>query len=165
VKGNKKHKLVGASGFEPETSCAQGRRATRLRYAPTFAEHQFYFNFGFSTLRRCTGDSRSAQKARPSETSIRCLMVWNISHFQRKGFRLRASMPSPGRLFVKPGCQPEKVPTNNGCVHSVHSHWFSSGPRAYSLLLVRYLAYLEDFAGGRFTHKSLPARFRKPINR
>jgi integrase len=27
--------MVGASGFEPETSCAQGRRATRLRYAPT----------------------------------------------------------------------------------------------------------------------------------
>jgi hypothetical protein len=27
--------LVGASGFEPEASCAQGRRATRLRYAPT----------------------------------------------------------------------------------------------------------------------------------
>ncbi len=27
--------LVGASGFEPGTSCAQGRRATRLRYAPT----------------------------------------------------------------------------------------------------------------------------------
>jgi hypothetical protein len=29
--------LVGASGFEPEASCAQGRRATRLRYAPTEA--------------------------------------------------------------------------------------------------------------------------------
>ena len=29
--------LVGASGFEPETSCAQGRRATRLRYAPISA--------------------------------------------------------------------------------------------------------------------------------
>ena len=28
--------VVGASGFEPETSCAQGRRATRLRYAPTW---------------------------------------------------------------------------------------------------------------------------------
>jgi hypothetical protein len=27
--------MVGASGFEPEASCAQGRRATRLRYAPT----------------------------------------------------------------------------------------------------------------------------------
>ena len=30
-----KRGLVGASGFEPEASCAQGRRATRLRYAPT----------------------------------------------------------------------------------------------------------------------------------
>ena len=29
--------LVGAPGFEPRTSCAQGRRATRLRYAPTNA--------------------------------------------------------------------------------------------------------------------------------
>jgi hypothetical protein len=29
--------LVGAPGFEPGASCAQGRRATRLRYAPTFA--------------------------------------------------------------------------------------------------------------------------------
>jgi hypothetical protein len=26
--------VVGARGFEPRTSCAQGRRATRLRYAP-----------------------------------------------------------------------------------------------------------------------------------
>ena len=28
-------RMVGASRFELETSCAQGRRATRLRYAPT----------------------------------------------------------------------------------------------------------------------------------
>ena len=27
--------LVGAPGFEPGTSCAQGKRATRLRHAPT----------------------------------------------------------------------------------------------------------------------------------
>jgi hypothetical protein len=27
--------LVGARGFEPRTSCAQGKRATRLRHAPT----------------------------------------------------------------------------------------------------------------------------------
>ena len=27
--------VVGAPGFEPGASCAQGRRATRLRYAPT----------------------------------------------------------------------------------------------------------------------------------
>ena len=30
--------LVGASRFELETSCAQGRRATRLRYAPIIFE-------------------------------------------------------------------------------------------------------------------------------
>ena len=29
--------LVGAWRFELQTSCAQGRRATRLRYAPTGA--------------------------------------------------------------------------------------------------------------------------------
>jgi hypothetical protein len=28
-------KVVGATGFEPATPCAQGRCATRLRYAPT----------------------------------------------------------------------------------------------------------------------------------
>jgi hypothetical protein len=28
--------LVGAAGFELATPCAQGRCATRLRYAPTF---------------------------------------------------------------------------------------------------------------------------------
>jgi hypothetical protein len=28
-------RLVGAPGFEPGTSCAQGKRATRLRHAPT----------------------------------------------------------------------------------------------------------------------------------
>jgi hypothetical protein len=27
--------MVGARGFEPPTPCAQGRCATRLRYAPT----------------------------------------------------------------------------------------------------------------------------------
>jgi hypothetical protein len=27
--------MVGATGFEPATPCAQGRCATRLRYAPT----------------------------------------------------------------------------------------------------------------------------------
>jgi hypothetical protein len=36
--------LVGASGFEPEASCAQGRRATRLRYAPTVSALQFRYD-------------------------------------------------------------------------------------------------------------------------
>src|SRR5689334_8611759 len=35
VAGKYLQKLVGATGFEPATPCAQGRCATRLRYAPT----------------------------------------------------------------------------------------------------------------------------------
>ena len=31
--------VVGATGFEPATPCAQGRCATRLRYAPTRQEY------------------------------------------------------------------------------------------------------------------------------
>ena len=33
--------VVGAPGFEPGASCAQGRRATRLRYAPTRLSLEF----------------------------------------------------------------------------------------------------------------------------
>jgi hypothetical protein len=33
-------KLVGARGFEPRTPCAQGRCATRLRYAPTVIDYK-----------------------------------------------------------------------------------------------------------------------------
>ena len=36
----KQELVVGAPGFEPGTSCAQGRRATRLRYAPTLSAPQ-----------------------------------------------------------------------------------------------------------------------------
>ena len=35
VTGKDTRKVVGATGFEPATPCAQGRCATRLRYAPT----------------------------------------------------------------------------------------------------------------------------------
>jgi integrase/recombinase XerD len=37
VAGRKRTSLVGARGFEPRTPCAQGRCATRLRYAPLFS--------------------------------------------------------------------------------------------------------------------------------
>jgi hypothetical protein len=35
IGGNERARMVGAWRFELQTSCAQGRRATRLRYAPT----------------------------------------------------------------------------------------------------------------------------------
>ena len=37
-------KLVGAAGFEPTTTCAQGRCATRLRYAPMKASRNYLRN-------------------------------------------------------------------------------------------------------------------------
>jgi hypothetical protein len=50
--GNKKHKLVGAPRFELGTSCAQGRRATRLRYAPIIdtALSLLYLQFHFLVI-------------------------------------------------------------------------------------------------------------------
>ena len=38
--------LVGARGFEPRTPCAQGRCATRLRYAPTLSAQLILNHFG-----------------------------------------------------------------------------------------------------------------------
>ena len=35
VGGNVPGKMVGATGFEPATSCSQSKRSTRLSYAPT----------------------------------------------------------------------------------------------------------------------------------
>jgi hypothetical protein len=41
--GNKKHRLVGASGFEAEASCAQGRR--------NISRKSFLFNLSFENKR------------------------------------------------------------------------------------------------------------------
>src|SRR5213593_3259892 len=43
--------LVGATGFEPATPCAQGRCATRLRYAPTLKILNFTPDFRSSPIR------------------------------------------------------------------------------------------------------------------
>jgi hypothetical protein len=53
VTGMDLRKMVGATGFEPATPCAQGRCATRLRYAPT--DTQFTIEVcGASFCRRCS---------------------------------------------------------------------------------------------------------------
>ena len=43
------NELVGATGFEPATPCAQGRCATRLRYAPTAIALRLYVSFAEAT--------------------------------------------------------------------------------------------------------------------
>jgi hypothetical protein len=51
--------MVGARRFELPTPCAQGRCATRLRYAPSNEQNQYYMakelNQGFSTASKHAG--------------------------------------------------------------------------------------------------------------
>lgn len=48
--------LVGARGFEPRTSCAQGKRATRLRHAPKWNTISFcQASFGVSSANHGVG--------------------------------------------------------------------------------------------------------------
>ena len=48
--------MVGAPGFEPGASCAQGRRATRLRYAPTVTALFILKHFPTLLLIRTAGE-------------------------------------------------------------------------------------------------------------
>jgi hypothetical protein len=57
--------LVGARGFEPRASCAQGRRATRLRYAPTVAASDSSASCAFGAKGerlRCAKSSRRGDR-------------------------------------------------------------------------------------------------------
>ena len=73
--------LVGAPGFEPGASCAQGRRATRLRYAPTVAvQYRFYCTFALSSIGRAL------------TLRERCWIAADFSHSaQSSGFRVAES--------------------------------------------------------------------------
>src|SRR4029453_16568036 len=63
--------LVGATGFEPATPCAQGRCATRLRYAPTSKPPRSYCNgpwLGFAEM--CRRRVLSSSSRLPSDASM-----------------------------------------------------------------------------------------------
>ena len=56
--------LVGAPGFEPGASCAQGRRATRLRYAPTAFILTYLALLGFAEGTKQNGDEADGEATR-----------------------------------------------------------------------------------------------------
>jgi hypothetical protein len=56
--------VVGAWRFELQTSCAQGRRATRLRYAPTCGK------FILLTFRVCFHSSESLYRIFGTKTAL-----------------------------------------------------------------------------------------------
>jgi hypothetical protein len=57
--------LVGAWRFELQTSCAQGRRATRLRYAPTSATSHSTAGCEFRLYCRCHLQCRHCRRIHP----------------------------------------------------------------------------------------------------
>ena len=59
--------MVGATGFEPATPCAQGRCATRLRYAPTAIALRLYVSFADAPRDPQSGEIREPHKRRPSQ--------------------------------------------------------------------------------------------------
>src|SRR2546422_6760725 len=63
-------KVVGATGFEPATPCAQGRCATRLRYAPTLKILDSTADFCSSPLRvlRFPGENCPRTVPKPRST-------------------------------------------------------------------------------------------------
>gem|GEM_PF-1059796 len=54
--------LVGAAGFEPATSCAQGKRATRLRHAPNWL-----------TIAPCNVTIRDTARTYCAKLRVQCL--------------------------------------------------------------------------------------------
>jgi hypothetical protein len=71
--------LVGATGFEPATPCAQGRCATRLRYAPT--PQRLSHGTPLPAPKHCPATDLEAQRA---------------SNAHRRG-RARCPRSAPGR--------------------------------------------------------------------
>ena len=62
---NGPRKVVGATGFEPATPCAQGRCATRLRYAPTRSIVAAHQSAGIGLGSTFAGSVRAGLESRP----------------------------------------------------------------------------------------------------
>ncbi len=109
--------LVGAGRFERPTPCAQGRCATRLRYAPTFAG-LFILNY-FACRQTTWGGASVARNALRFETyqnisnqvhctfTLRTLEVLEDWEFRNNGDvqRFQAACERPGlRCLAIPQC-------------------------------------------------------------
>ena len=66
--------MVGAIGFEPTTPCAQGRCATRLRYAPTLVNESI-LNYDREGSHLCAGrcSIRDRMRGLSSPTVFDCI--------------------------------------------------------------------------------------------
>ena len=84
--------MVGATGFEPATSCSRSRRATGLRYAPpTLHTPRFVFR-----------SVNAPRRTRTSNLLIRSQMLypielWALEHDGRRGSRSAVHKIAPAR--------------------------------------------------------------------
>ena len=112
--------VVGATGFEPATPCAQGRCATRLRYAPTTRLSH--------TPRRCTIDPMSFERL--AELRLRqAIDDGLLDDLPNRGERLDLdeyfATPEDRRLaysiLKNANCLPEEVQIRNEIVALGHA--------------------------------------------
>ena len=90
--------LVGATGFEPATPCAQGRCATRLRYAPTSGE-EFRGNcYNAKSLARGRRRNTHTMNLIPAAVGMFIAIVMNTGGWWLDdGTRLRKKLMSRAR--------------------------------------------------------------------
>ena len=127
--------VVGAPGFGPGTSCAQGRRATRLRYAPTVGRRTLHLlSWNHLAALASPGSVPGSTRQIPSRSAKVATKVATASH-RRTLIISRARLPElvapaanllepaaraphlgsqfssrrPTRTFTdaRPGCQPQ----------------------------------------------------------
>src|SRR5438067_2057788 len=96
---------VGARGFEPPTSCAQGRRATRLRYAPLKAQGKYTLSgrgssFSHGAVAREPLQDRPQPRER-TPAMRQAILLCRVQLRQRLSWRLRRQedriVPEPVR--------------------------------------------------------------------
>ncbi len=87
--------LVGARGFEPRTPCAQGRCATRLRYAPTGVALLILKHF---LTRRTPRRGKKLPKTGPTVTKPHQLGL-SVSKLRLLSFACRFSFCSASRFI------------------------------------------------------------------
>ncbi len=94
---------IGAAGFGPATSCAQGRRATRLRYAPELRWEVWHPPFPRTRLPSVSGGSRQGRGSAPPGPG-------GAAGTRRRGGRSRPSPRGRARPWSSGGRSPGSAP-------------------------------------------------------
>src|SRR3954469_4699501 len=120
-------RVVGATGFEPATPCAQGRCATRLRYAPTLKTLDFT-----AISRRLSGQVRFAGESSepPRDPARRSRTSGSVGDGRHSPGEVRGDSPRPAARA------------------DVRTSWHARPARAGSELL-EFVDHVEDRIGRR----------------